>query len=91
MSQLKAPESEHGGAFISAQRKFLLVQRRIIREDFGRLLVVLEDASISPPERLASIEKIMDSAYNETENEFATVHAAREKFASEFAIQLRPK
>ena len=88
VSGLEAPASEHGPEFIAAQRKFLLVQRNIIRRDFGRLLELLEDATLPSPQRLASIEKIIDAAYAETEQEFAIVSAARDKFAREFAIQL---
>jgi hypothetical protein len=88
VSRLEPPESEHGAAFISSQRKFLLVQRGIIREDFGELLRLLDDTSRPLPQRLASIDSLIDTAYAETEKEFASVAAAREKFAREFAIHL---
>jgi hypothetical protein len=88
VSQLKAPESEHGAAFISAQRKFLLVQRHIIRDDFGKVLALLEDVSIPLPRRGATIQGIINAAYSETEKEFVSVHEVREKFASEFEIHL---
>jgi hypothetical protein len=86
VSRLQAPESDHGAAFITEQRKFLLAQRHIIREDFGQLLKLLEDTSTPPPQ--ASIQSIIDSAYTETKTNFDTVHAIRVKFASEFAIHL---
>jgi len=88
VSRLKAPESDHGDAFISEQRNFLLAQRRIIRQDFGKLLRMLEDPSTPRPRQEASIQGIIDSASDETEKDFATVHAVRQKFAREFAIHL---
>ncbi len=91
VSRLQGPESDHGDAFISQQRKFLIVQRRIIREDFGELLRLLVDTSTPRAQREAAIQGIVISAFDETEREFATVHAAREKFASEFAIHLAAK
>jgi len=88
VSRLQAPESNHGAAFISAQRRFLLVQRRIIREDFGKLLGLLEDASTPLPQHSASIQGIINAAFTETEREFALVHKIRLEFANEFAIHL---
>ena len=88
VSRLQAPESDHGAAFISAQRRFLLVQRRIIREDFGKILGLLVDASTPQPQQEASIRGIINAASTETEKEFASVHAIREEFANEFAIHL---
>ncbi|MDP6553143.1 MAG: hypothetical protein QGF59_29915 [Pirellulaceae bacterium] len=88
VSHLQAPESDHGAAFISAQRRFLLVQRRIIREDFGKLLGLLAETSTPLPQQESSIQGIINAAFTETEKEFASVHAIREKFASEFAIHL---
>ncbi len=88
VSRLQGPESDHGAAFISQQRKFLIVQRRIIREDFGELLRLLVDTSTPRAQRDTAIQGIINSAYDETEKEFATVHAVREKFANEFAIHL---
>jgi len=86
VSRLQTPESDHGATFIAEQRKFLLAQRHIIREDFGKLLKLLEDTSTPLPQ--ASIQGIIDAAYTETEKHFATVHAIRAKFAGEFAIHL---
>lgn len=88
VSHAQSPASEHGGEFVSAQRRFLLVQRRIYREDFGRLLKLLEDTSRPLPQRANSIQAIIDAAFAETQQEFASVHAAREQLANEFAIQL---
>jgi len=88
VSRLKAPESEHGAGFIAAHRKFLLLQRKIIRVDFAKLLPLINDPSIEDSKRNASIQDIVDVAYSETDKAFASVHVAREKFANEFAIHL---
>ena len=88
VSRVDPPASEHGVAFIAAQRKFLLIQRGIIREQFGKLLQLLENDTIPPAERRISIQRIVNAAFAETETEFALVHAARAKFATELAIHL---
>jgi hypothetical protein len=88
VSRLQTPESDHGEAFISEQRNFLLAQRRIIRQDFGELLRLLEDSSTPRPQQEASIQGIINSAFDETEKDFAMVNAIRQKFANEFAIHL---
>ncbi len=88
VSSLPAPESESAEIFISSQRKFLLIQRGIIREDFGQLMRMLEDTALPPAARLAAIRTIVEAAYEKTEGEFAAVAAARSRFADEFAIHL---
>ncbi len=88
VSRLEAPDSTHGEALITAQRRFVLVQRRIIRADFGRLVDRLEDDDLDPAAQRAATDEVTQRAFAATEQGFAQVASTREAFAKEFAIQL---
>jgi hypothetical protein len=87
---LKIPKAPKAQEFYDAQQEFLVSQEKLIKEDFTKVVQILEDEKIAGPEKQKQILGILTKVEKESDGPLKKILEAQRAFAAANGIRLLP-
>ncbi len=86
--QVDLPEFDGAREFYDAIQRYIATEGKVIHEDYGEMIDVLEDRSLNSEAETNKLQAIIDRAHAAQEKSLAEVEAAQQAFAKQFELKL---
>lgn len=86
--KVAVPEFDGAQQFYDAIQRYVATEGKVIHEDYGELIDVLEDPSLNTEAETNKLQQIIDRAHQAQEKSLAEVETAQQAFAKQFGLKL---